>query len=98
MKKSSVSYRTAQMANHYIDQLPSGPKWKLKTIKPENDYEPIEPIVLFKRDAAKCVEYLLNNPLFADHINFRPTKHFTTDGERVFCEPLSGCKAWDDQV
>ena len=98
MKRTGISYRTAQMANQYIDKLPSGPKWKVKTIKPENGYETAEPVVLFKRDAVECVQYLLNNPLFADHISFIPVKHFAINGDRVFREPISGFKAWRDQV
>jgi hypothetical protein len=44
------------------------------------------------------VEYLLNNPMFADRMNFVPVKHFTADGKRVFSEPVSATQAWETQV
>lgn len=76
MKEANLSYKTAQMANKLIDMLPSGPKWRSKRIEVEG-YQTAEPIVLYMRESDKCVEYLLSNPLFADHINFVPVKHYT---------------------
>lgn len=69
--------------------LPSGPKWTVKRFTFEGQYKSDEPVILYKRDAAECVEYLLNNPLFADSIDFVPKQHFDAEGNRVFREPLS---------
>jgi hypothetical protein len=77
--------------------LPSGPQWKVRTIKFEG-YHTKEPIVLYYRDAEECVEYLLNNPLFADCMDFVPVKHYGEDGHRIFTEPISGQRAWSVQV
>ena len=87
------------MANRFIDQLPSGPKWVVKPITLKNTIQqPSEPTVLFMRDAAECVQYLLSNPLFSDHLNFTPVKHFDDKGKRLYREPVSGIQAWETQV
>jgi hypothetical protein len=97
MRRLGLSYKTAPMANQFIDTLPSGPKWSSKRLV-FRGFETDEPIVLYMRDAAECVEYLLNNPMFADRMNFVPVKHFTADGKRVFSEPVSATQAWETQV
>jgi hypothetical protein len=86
------------MARKRIDMLPSGPKWSVQRVVLEKPYETADPIILYKRNTAECVGYLLNNPLFADKVNFVPVKYYTSDGKRVFREALSGVQAWETQV
>lgn len=78
--------------------LPSGPKWSVKRFNFEGEYITDEPVILYKRDAAECVEYLLNNPLFADSIEFVPKVHYDSEGTRIFGSPLSAYQAWETQV
>ena len=55
---------------------------------------------LFYRDALDCVEYLLGNPLFSDHIDFCPVRLYR-DAERtirVYTEWMTGNAAWEMQV
>ena len=97
LREADLSYKTAEAANLRIDHLPSGPQWSYQTIT-VSGYELEEPIHFFKRDAAECVEYLFNNPLFADSMNYVPVEHYTVDNKRVFTEPISGRQAWNIQV
>ena len=85
------------MANDLINLLPSGPRWSIQTITIDG-YEPLEPIILYSRDAKECVEYLFNSPLFADRMNLVPVQHFTEDNKSVISEPISGRQAWKTQV
>lgn len=80
-----------------MDLLPSGPKWSAQILELEG-YQTVEPIIIYKRDAQECVEYLFNNPLFADKMSYRPVKYFTADNKRVVREPASGLQAWQTQV
>jgi hypothetical protein len=80
-----------------LEGLPSGPTWECVPVEIDG-FQPEEPIFLYKRNAIECVEYLLNNPLFVDHINLVLVQHFTTDGKQVFSEPVSGLQAWETQV
>jgi hypothetical protein len=58
----------------------------------------MEPIILYYRDSVECVRYLLNNPLFANCMNFVPVKHYTSNGKRVVKEAVSAQQAWQTQV
>jgi hypothetical protein len=98
VQKLGLSYRSAKALAHRVGELPSGPRWSAVPIILEGDCQPTEPIFLYKRDAVECVEYLLNCPLFADHIDLVPVKHYTANGKRVFNEPISGMQAWETQV
>lgn len=97
MKRAKLSYGTAQMANQLIDMMPSGPKWTAVRFEVPG-YQTAEPIIMYMRNTEACVEYLLNNPLFSDRMNFVPVKHFTADGKRVFSETVSAFQAWETQV
>lgn len=63
-----------------------------------DNHDTEEPPIFYYRDAQQCVEYLFNNPLFADHMNYVPVIHLGEDGERIMTEPVSGQAAWDIQV
>jgi hypothetical protein len=93
----SLGYRTAKAATRLIDSLPAGPQWTSQTFRHE-ERETVEPIILYYRDAVECAEFLLSNPLFRDHINFVPVKHYDRDGHRVLAEPLSAKQAWETQA
>lgn len=97
MQESGLSYSTAAAANKRISHFPSGPQWKVETLTIDG-YSTMEPMILYYRDAASCVEYLFNYPLFADRMNLVPVKHFTKDHKQVVTEPVSGRQAWQTQV
>jgi hypothetical protein len=77
--------------------LPSGPQWFSRVISVEG-YRSTEPIILYYRDSAECVQYLLSNPLFADHMDFTPVRHYAANGKRVVSEAVSAQQAWETQV
>jgi hypothetical protein len=97
LRNAGLSYQSAQSLNRILEDLPSGPKWECVPIEIDG-FRPEEPAFLYKRNAVECVQYLLNNPLFVDHMNFVPVQHFTADGSQVFSEPVSGLQAWETQV
>jgi len=97
MKSLGLSYTTAEAANQRIDLLPSGPTWKTEVIEMEG-FPTTEPTVLLYRDSGECVEYLFNNPIFADRMSYAPVQHFDVDGKRVVREAASGMQAWQTQV
>jgi hypothetical protein len=96
MRNIGLSFRTAQTANRLIDALPQVPKWSV--IKLTTKYPTREPILFYKRDVGECVEYMLSDPMFADHMHFVPVKHYDANGHRIFCEAISGMQAWNTQV
>jgi len=94
-----VSFHTAKTLRGRIEMLPKVPEWKSKKIVLPG-YATREPMCLFFRDALECVEYLFGNPLFAEHIDFLPTRLYR-DAEqtiRIYSEWLTGDIAWDMQV
>ena len=79
--------------------LPKVPDWKSKKITLPG-YATREPMYLFFRDALDCVEYLFGNPLFAECMDFSPTRLYR-DAEqtiRIYSEWMTGDVAWDMQV
>lgn len=93
----NLSYKTAQAAKKMLGLLPPGPQWHSTTLTIEG-YQSLEPLTVFHRDAAECAEYLFNNPIFADHIDLVPVRHFNVKHERVLTDPISGVQAWETQV
>ena len=82
-----------------IEMLPKVPDWKSKKIILPG-YITQELMYLFFRDALDCVEYLFGNPLFAEHMDFLPTRLYR-DAERtirIYSEWMTGKTAWNMQV
>jgi hypothetical protein len=97
LRNSPLTFNTIQAATARVAHMPSGPQWSSQNITVEG-YRTTEPIILYYRDSAECVEYLLNNPLFENNMNFIPVKHYTANGKRVVREPISAQQAWETQV
>lgn len=57
-------------------------------------------MLLFYRDALDCVEYLFGNPIFANGIDFSPTRLYRNMEQmiRVYTEWMTGDAAWKMQV
>ena len=57
-------------------------------------------MLLFYRDALDCVEYLFGNPLFANRMDFSPTRlyHNVEQTIRIYTEWMTGNAAWEMQV
>lgn len=80
-----------------VVHMPSAPQWFFREITIDG-YRSADPIVLFYRNSAECVQYLLKNTLFAKHIQFVPVEHYSANGSRIFREAVSARQAWQTQV
>ncbi len=58
------------------------------------------PVVLYYRDPLECLQSLMRNPLFKDHISFCPFRLYESAAKatRTYTEWLSGDAAWFMQV
>lgn len=78
--------------------LPQGPEWKCK---PWTTHFPTKSkIQLFYRDPLACLQAILHNPLFKDHLSFQPMRLFKTAAKvmRIYTEWMTGDAAWSMQV
>ena len=74
-----------------MEILPKVPELKVKKIS-ITGYATRELMFLFYRDVLECVEYLLGNPLFSDHIDLCPIRLYR-DAEktiRIYTEWVTG--------
>ena len=57
-------------------------------------------LVLYYRNPLECLESLMRNPLFKDHISFSPFRLYESAAKasRIYTEWLSGEAAWQMQV
>jgi hypothetical protein len=89
-----------------VDSLPSAPKWKYEIIEVEGnvigwDGKPnTESVELWFRDPIECVQDLIGNPAFRDHISYVPQKVFTSESgfTRIYDEAWTGDWWWTTQV
>ena len=58
------------------------------------------PVVFYYRDPLECLQSLMQNPLFKDHISFCPFRLYESAAKatRTYTEWLSGDAAWFMQV
>jgi len=61
-------------------------------------YTTKDPLVLYYRDPIASIDFLLKNPLFAEHIQFTPRQDFNHSGNRVYSDWITSNGAWDLQV
>ena len=78
--------------------LPSGPRWKSHTLRPEVPTKC--KVAIYYHDPIECLQALLSHPLFAPHISFVPRKVWMSAARvvRVYKDWLSGDHAWNLQV
>jgi hypothetical protein len=63
--------------------------WKIPDIKPTTFY---------RRNVVNCVKYLVKQKAFASQMQFRPSRQFNADGERVYSEMWTCDWWWEEQV
>ena len=61
-------------------------------------YDTKDPLVLYHRDPIECIESLLKNPLFSNHITYQPRKDFNQSGSRIYSDWVTSDGAWEQQV
>ena len=80
-----------------IELLPSGPSWK-STIVTIPGYSTKDPLVLYYRNPLECIESILKNPLFSEHIQYIPRAEYDSNGKRQYNEWITSDGAWEMQV
>ena len=93
-----ISFRSAKKLCNHIEMLPTGPIWCSKEMPME--YPTIDKVTLYYRDPLQCLQGLLRNPLYSDHLEFMPYRIYEGIDKdvRVFTKWLSGDIAWNIQV
>jgi hypothetical protein len=94
----NLSFHTARQLHGLVEMLPQGPEWKCK---PWMTQVPTKVnIHLFYCDPLACIQVLLNNLLFNDHLAFQPMRVFETTAKTmcVYSKWMTGNVAWSMQV
>lgn len=95
-KKTNVSYKSNRTFLEKIDTLPThGPQWTCDIIdspgdRLDEDGKPMAPeeLELWHRDPIECVQELLSNPAFVNHLKFGP--------ERVYLDERRTNRHYDE--
>ena len=89
-----------------VDSLPITSKWKCEVIKVEGNIigeggkPKTENVELWFRNPIECIQDLIGNPSFQDHIAYAPQRVFTSDAgtTRIYDEAWTGNWWWAMQV
>ncbi|KAF7293318.1 hypothetical protein HMN09_01211300 [Mycena chlorophos] len=96
------SYTNAYSFYQKIDALPSGPQWRCELMELTGDKTGAdgkimtEEVEFWHRDALECLEEIMGNPAFKDHMSYAP-KHVYRDEDgknREYSEMYSGDLWW----
>ena len=106
IKRTQPSYLSNYSLLKKIDSLPARPRWKCELIKVEGnaigaDGKPAtESVELWFRDPIECVQGLIGNPTFREHLSYVPQKVFTSGSgtTRIYDEAWTGNWWWTMQV
>ncbi|KAF7328115.1 hypothetical protein MVEN_02568400 [Mycena venus] len=95
-KKANLSFHNNRSFLLKVDQLPTGPDWTCKIVTAagnrldENDELMSEDLELWMRDPFKCIEELMSNPAFREHMAYAPERVYATkegrEDSRIFDE------------
>jgi hypothetical protein len=93
------SFHSAKEMKYLIENLPSGPKWN-STELAFGSFGTHQPIVFFWRDALKCVQFIFENQLFADAMEYAPYRLYNDESKsiRYYSGIMSADWIWDVQV
>lgn len=116
IKGIGLSFRTAKDLRNRAEILPmykpevdpdpnlqwthrqQGLRWLSSRIN--TDVPTKKPVILYHRDPLLSIQYLMQNPLFHDHMSFTPFQLYESAAKvtRIYTEWLSGNEAWEMQV
>ncbi|KAI0683644.1 hypothetical protein BC835DRAFT_1409355 [Cytidiella melzeri] len=96
--RSGLSFKNKQLFFAKVVSLPKGPNWQCEvwevkgTEVDENENMRTEVVKLWKRNPVECIKDLLANPMFADHMRYKPERLYEDeDGKRpIFNEMWTG--------
>ena len=54
--------------------------------------------MLYYRDPLECIEFILKNLLFSNHIQYAPRLEYNSNGKRRYNEWVTSDGAWEMQV
>lgn len=88
-----------------MDSLPGGPKFSHETItvtgdlKDESGQFLTEELEFWRRDPVECVKELIGNPVFKEHLQYRPIRlRKRSNRKRIFNEAWTADWWWNVQV
>jgi Plavaka transposase len=104
--RTQPSYSSNYMLLKKIDSLPTKPEWKCETIEVKGNVIGVdgkfktEDVELWFRDPIECIQDLISNPAFREHISYVPQKVFTSQSgtTRIYDEAWTGDWWWAMQV
>lgn len=86
-----------------IDSLPTGPTWQCEVLESkgdildENGKPQVEYLELWKRNPVECIEELISNPTFREHMKYAAEQIFEDcfGEKRMFSEMWTG-EHWEE--
>lgn len=105
-ERTQLSYSSSYKLLKKIDSLAIRLEWKWEVIKVTGDMigadgrPEVEVVELWWRDPIQCVQELIGNPAFREHLSYIPQKVFTTESgtTRIYDEAWTGDWWWTMQV
>ncbi|KIK19381.1 hypothetical protein PISMIDRAFT_13714 [Pisolithus microcarpus 441] len=85
IKSQRFSFKTAKALRKLIELLPSGPRWKYRSV--------------FYRDTIECLQHLIHSPSNSGQVHFVPKKIYSAADhtQRIYTDWLTGDQAWELQ-
>ena len=80
-----------------MELLPAGPKWVSQEIDVPG-YSTKDLIVVYYRDPVECVQWILQNPVYSNRLQYSPEYRTTPDGNREYRDWIMSDSAWLMQV
>ncbi|GJF00252.1 hypothetical protein PsYK624_165340 [Phanerochaete sordida] len=105
VQRFGLSYENKDRLYKAVDELPTGPKWQRKDIPITGDLtdgngKPLtENLEVWYRDPVECVQELLGNPMFTNHLAYAPERVYRDHArkERNIDEMYTADWWWDLQ-
>ncbi|KAJ7619276.1 hypothetical protein FB45DRAFT_755446 [Roridomyces roridus] len=103
--KNELSFHNNRAFLQKIDALPTGPGWSCEimsvvgNVKDEDGNLLTEDLELWMRDPVECIQQLMGNPLFKEHMVYAPERAYTSakGTTRVLDEMWTGNWWWEIQ-
>ncbi len=98
-----LSFKNKQSFFQKIDSLPHGPSWVCETFQSTGDeldeegHRRVEYLELWKRNPLDCIQELLGNPAFREHMHFASEQIFEDIlGENRMYNEMWTAEWWED--
>lgn len=106
IKDSDLDYTNKDQLYQRIDELPGGAAWKCREIHQQGDLldangQPMsETFEIWYRDPIECIQELIGNPAFAEHLAYAPHRVYRDEygQERHIDDMWTADWWWEIQV